>query len=285
MAPQVDAAFERVIGEVGGDGGYRGGKAACGSGCLRDVGVSECQGDLGGHGLGAGRLPAQAQEADFGAVGLVIGGCGRSVAAFPEPAGLVVESEFVENGDLVSGAGFRSVGVRVFELLAGHQAAFVAQEAVVGNPLRVELDLCLHVASDGAEVLMNVGDEELAGFGKGVHVGGDAAALLGQLLHEAVSQVAVSKAQDVEKDAVVGVVVEELYEHAWVGDADVEEECQKAWGGAAFIMGLVGAAAGESPRTFDAPKRLLTEIHESIDYQRTIYYGCGYAITEICMLS
>ena len=104
--------------------------------------------------------------------------------------GVRAEGDGVQGGGAVPGADLTGVDSIVAEVLVSDVPVFVPDQAVVGDHIRVEVDLDFGVQGDHLQGGGQVFDEEFLGFVQVVDVGVAAVAVVGQRLHQAVIQVA-----------------------------------------------------------------------------------------------
>ena len=122
----------------------------------------------------------------------------------------------------MAGAELTGVLAVVLEVLRGEAAVLVADQAVGGDGVGVPLDLHLHVPGDRDERAGGLVDQHLLGLALRVDVGVVAVALVGQLLHRVVVEVAAAEAEHAEEHAAVALMFDQLDEIVVVGNADVE---------------------------------------------------------------
>ena len=129
--------------------------------------------------------------------------------------------DLVQRGDAVPGADLAGVDRVVAEVLVGDGAVLEAEQPVAGHHLRVEVHLHLGVLGDGLQRAGQVVDEEAPRLVDGVHVGVDAVALVGQLLHQHVVVVAHAEADRGQIDAALGVLLDGAQDRLRAGLAHV----------------------------------------------------------------
>jgi len=106
------------------------------------------------------------------------------------PLGVGLEHHGVHGSGAVTSTQLAGIHTVVPEILVGDGAVLVADQAVVGDHVGVEVDLHAGVAGDGLQGGGQVVDEQLAGLIQIVHIGVAAVAVVGQLLHKHIVQVA-----------------------------------------------------------------------------------------------
>ena len=110
----------------------------------------------------------------------------------------------------------------VIKVFAVEVACFVADEAVFGHCLRVELNLDFDVLCDGEECGGGFIHQHLAGLVQRVDISGDAVPVLGEGLHGLVIVVALTEAENREENSGVAFALDEILQFLGVGDAHVE---------------------------------------------------------------
>ena len=120
------------------------------------------------------------------------------------------------------GADVAGIDLVVGEVLVPEHAVLVADQAVLGDLRRVELDLDLHVAGNGQQGRLHFLDQHLARFLQGVDVGVVAVADVGQALGHRIVVVAIAEAERAQCDARLALVADQGFQRLLVGGADVE---------------------------------------------------------------
>ena len=129
---------------------------------------------------------------------------------------------FVQRRHRVSGAQLAGVLRVVGKVLGVQQAVLVADESVSGGPLRVELDLQLHVLGQREKGAAHLLDQHLPRLQEVVDVVEVAVAVVGDLLHLRVLQIAGSEAQHGQEDARVALLLDQAHHLGVAGCAHVE---------------------------------------------------------------
>jgi hypothetical protein len=104
--------------------------------------------------------------------------------------GVRTEGHGVQGGDAVPGANLTGIDGVIAEVLVGDIAVLIADQAVVGNHIGIEIDLHLSIQRDHLQGGGQIIHKEFAGFVEIVYVGVVAIAVICQLFHEDIIQVA-----------------------------------------------------------------------------------------------
>ena len=133
----------------------------------------------------------------------------------------VAQPDGVQDRDLVAGPDGAGVDGVVGEVAVRHRPVLVAELAVRGDRLGVELDLRLGVEGDRLEGPGQVLGEQPAGLVLAVDVGVEAVAVVGQLLEQGVVVVAHADPDRDELDARRRVLADARQDALGIGQADV----------------------------------------------------------------
>ena len=122
--------------------------------------------------------------------------------ADPAPSA-VVELQLVQRGDAVVGPDFPGIHRVIPEVLVGYPPVLVAQQPVAADHLRVEVHLDLGVLGDYLKGARQVVDEDAAGLAESIHVVVSPVAVVGQLFHQHVVEIAHSDAHGSQRYALI----------------------------------------------------------------------------------
>ena len=110
----------------------------------------------------------------------------------------------------------------VVEVLALEHAVLVADQSVLRDHRRVELDLDLHVPGDGPQRSLTLRHEHTLGLRQGIDVRMIAVAGIGQLLHQVIVVVAGAEAERRKRDAALALFLDQVHQGFKADRADVE---------------------------------------------------------------
>ena len=136
-------------------------------------------------------------------------------------ADVLAQPERVQRGHGVPGTDRAGVDLVVGEIVVADVPVLVADEAVRGDDVAIELDLRPRIERDRLQRAGQVLGEQPAGLVEDVHVGVEAVALVGELLEQRVVVVAHPDADRDELDARLGVAADRVEDRFGVGQADV----------------------------------------------------------------
>ncbi len=130
--------------------------------------------------------------------------------------------DLVERRHRVARAHVAGILPVVIEILLGQHPVLVPHQPVGLHPERVPLQLELHVLGDGEQRAAQLVDEHLPCLALPVDIGVVAVALVGELFHHRVAQVAGAEAQHREEDPILPLLLDDPDQLALAARPDVE---------------------------------------------------------------
>ena len=106
----------------------------------------------------------------------------------------------------MTGAHLACIDLVITEVVVGHVAIFIADQAVACHRFRVEIDLDLGIFGNGLQRAGQVIDKEAARFFNIIDIGVEAIPLVGQLFHQRVIVVAHAHADRGHQNALGGIL-------------------------------------------------------------------------------
>ena len=117
---------------------------------------------------------------------------------------------------------FASVFLIVVKIGGGHDSILIANQAVGTRPLRIELDLDLHILGDRHQIAGQLLDHLSMRFAARVDKGVDAIASIRNLLHHGVVRIAHAVTEHRQKNLALGILSYHFNQGLGARDADVE---------------------------------------------------------------